>query len=88
MVFDEVIIDAPPLDVTEDAVVLVSASDKAVMVVRWAHTPRERARAIAADLAVEGKLGGVIMTLADRRRMPRSAYQPRYGHRIGAAAHV
>lgn len=76
--FDHLIVDGPPIDVTEDAEVLLRAADTAVLALRWGHTPRCRARAIAERLARQDKLGAVMLTRIDLKRTPRYGPQASY----------
>jgi len=71
LAFDHVVVDAPPMDVTEDASVLLRTADTAVLALRWGRTPRCLARRMAARLAAHGKLGAVMLTRVNPARTPR-----------------
>ena len=71
LTFDHVVVDAPPMDVTEDASVLLRTADTAVLAVRWGRTPRCLARRMGARLAAQGKLGAVMLTRVNLARAPR-----------------
>lgn len=67
------------MDVTEDAGALIRAADTAVLAVRWGHTPRHRARSMAASLATHGKLGAVMLTRVNLARTPRLGAHASHG---------
>ncbi|MBV9251566.1 MAG: hypothetical protein JO227_20240 [Acetobacteraceae bacterium] len=73
--FDAVILDAPPLMPVPDAALLALLADMTLMVVRWGST---RAAVFGAalqrlrDLNIE--VGGVILTMVDRKSYSRSDY--------------
>ncbi|MFC0284302.1 GumC family protein [Camelimonas abortus] len=81
-VFDEVIVDAPPLDVTEDAAAVLQSADVAVLAVRWARTPRLAAVDAAARIRRAGKPCAVMLTQVDFSRLPGSG--PFASHGAGA----
>lgn len=78
LAFDHVVVDAPPMDVTEDASMLLRTADTAVLALRWGRTPRGLARRMGARLAAHGKLGAVMLTRVNPARTPR--YGPPGAH--------
>jgi len=86
-VFDAVIIDAPPILGLVDARIICSYTDGIILVTRAGHTPLEDLReAKDAVLQGDGKLIGIVLNMADRRKAYASSYYSsryynRYYHR-------
>jgi capsular exopolysaccharide synthesis family protein len=86
-VFDAVIIDAPPILGLVDARVLSAYTDGIILVTRAGHTPIEVLReAKDAVMAGQGKLIGIVLNMADRKKAYGSSYYNsryynRYYHR-------
>ncbi len=78
--FDLIILDSAPLLAVSDTRNLCRLADKVLMVVRWQHTPKAAvALAIRQILAAGGNMAGVLLTMADMKRLPAlagSAYYP------------
>ncbi|MFH1115070.1 MAG: polysaccharide biosynthesis tyrosine autokinase [Pseudomonadota bacterium] len=86
-VFDTVIIDAPPILGLVDARILSGYSDGIILVIRAGHTPLEVLReAKDAVLHGHGRLIGIVLNMADRKKAYGSSYYNsryynRYYHR-------
>ncbi|MGB2987330.1 MAG: polysaccharide biosynthesis tyrosine autokinase, partial [Phycisphaerae bacterium] len=78
-VYDEVIVDSPPVLVSSNAVVLATLVDEVVLVLRAGKSTREEARAARRCLAgVGSKLVGVILNAVDPKKSPYSYYRYPY----------
>jgi len=86
-VFDAVIIDAPPILGLVDARILSAYADGIILVTRAGHTPLEVLReAKDAVLGGQGRLIGIVLNMADRKKAYGSSYYNsryynRYYHR-------
>jgi polysaccharide biosynthesis transport protein len=78
--FDLIILDSAPLLAVSDTRNLCRLADKVLMVVRWQHTPKAAVSlAIRQILAAGGNMAGVLLTMADMKRLPHlagTAYYP------------
>jgi len=67
--YDLVVLDTPPAAIVADALQLCGMIDAAIMVVKWASTPRYLVQdAIKKLRAVRAPLAGVVMAQVDGRR--------------------
>ncbi len=74
-----VILAAPPILATHEALALADEADWVVLAVRWSSTPRQAAAAAMADLA-EGDVGvSIVLTDAAPRRQALYDYNGRLG---------
>ena len=73
--FDMIIIDTSPIVEVADAQALFSKGDLTILLVRWQQT-RRRAVAQALRLigAGGGRIGGLLLSMADPRRVPHYGY--------------
>jgi capsular exopolysaccharide synthesis family protein len=81
--YDHVVFDSPPVLSVADAIVLASAVDATLLVVRAGRTPRESLRLAVAKLARGGtRLVGVVLNDLDPERSRYDQYRY-YGHEAG-----
>jgi capsular exopolysaccharide synthesis family protein len=84
--FNVVIVDAPPLLPVTDGAIIATASDGAILVVRWGKTTREQlAAATAAITQVDGVVLGTVMNFVPSSRR-RYGYKYNYGYGYGYGA--
>jgi capsular exopolysaccharide synthesis family protein len=75
-VYDYIIIDAPPLGVVADPLIISSYSDLTVLIVREKYTLKENLHELE-DMYTEGKLKNVVMVVNDVR-LDRKGYKNAY----------
>ncbi len=81
--FNVVIVDAPPLLPVTDGAIVTTASDGAILVVRWGKTTREQlAAASKAITQVDGEILGTVMNFVPTSRR-RYSYKYNYGYGYG-----
>ncbi|MEM8971251.1 MAG: polysaccharide biosynthesis tyrosine autokinase [Pseudomonadota bacterium] len=76
--FDLVIVDAPPVSPVIDSVVLSSAIEKVLFVVRWRSTPRQLVSRAISSLEGQGhkKVAGILLNRVNLQSL--SSYSPYY----------
>lgn len=73
--FELVVIDSPPLVAVADSRLLAPQADAAVLVVRWAATPRQVVALAAKQLAEAGaNISGVVLSLVDSKKHARYGF--------------
>jgi len=79
--FDYILIDAPPVLATPDAVAMVPIVDYCVLVVRWGKTAWETIRNALRMLAdADAKIAGIAVSRIDRKRFAANGFPSgRYG---------
>jgi capsular exopolysaccharide synthesis family protein len=75
-VYDYIIIDAPPLGVVADPLIISSYSDLTVLIVREKYTLKENLHELE-DMYTEGKIKNVVMVINDVR-LDRKGYKNAY----------
>jgi capsular exopolysaccharide synthesis family protein len=82
--FDMIIIDTPPAGPVIDPVVVSQLSDKIVLIVRWAVTPRELVKQCVQQLSGHRKIAGIAFNHVDEnqaQKYGKYAYSYYYGSR-------
>jgi exopolysaccharide transport family protein len=82
--FDIIIIDTPPAGPVIDPVVVSQLSDKIVLIVRWAVTPREMVKQCVQQLSGHRKIAGVAFNYVNEhqaQKYGKYAYSYYYGSR-------
>jgi capsular exopolysaccharide synthesis family protein len=82
--FDMIIIDTPPAGPVIDPVVVSQLSDKIVLIVRWAVTPREMVKQCVQQLSGHKKIAGVAFNHVNEQQAQKYgkyAYSYYYGSR-------
>jgi capsular exopolysaccharide synthesis family protein len=82
--FDMIIIDTPPAGPVIDPVVVSQLSDKIVLIVRWAVTPRELVKQCVQQLSGHRKIAGIAFNHVDENQAQKHgkyAYSYYYGSR-------
>ena len=73
--FELVVIDSPPLVAVADSRLLAPQVDAAILVVRWAVTPRQVVALAAKQLAEAGaNISGVVLSLVDSKKHARYGF--------------
>jgi Mrp family chromosome partitioning ATPase len=73
--FELVVIDSPPLVAVADSRLLAPQVDAAILVVRWAATPRQVVSLAAKQLAeARANITGVVLSLVDSRKHARYGF--------------
>ncbi len=73
--FELVVIDSPPLVAVADSRLLAPQADAAILVVRWAATPRQVVALAAKQLAEAGaNISGVVLSLVDSKKHARYGF--------------
>ena len=73
--FDMIIIDTSPIVEVADAQALFSKGDLTVLLVRWQQTRRRAvAQALRLIAAGGGRIGGLLLSMADPKRVPHYGY--------------
>lgn len=73
--FELVVIDSPPLVAVADSRLLAPQVDAAILVVRWATTPRQVVSLAAKQLAeARANITGVVLSLVDARKHARYGF--------------
>jgi capsular exopolysaccharide synthesis family protein len=84
--FDYVVIDAPPLLLVVDTLVLATIADKVLVIVAWDHTPRANISAAFKLLGPEAhRVAGIVLNKVDLAKMPEYGYG-RYRYQLLASA--
>ncbi|MFO1156653.1 MAG: polysaccharide biosynthesis tyrosine autokinase [Rhodospirillales bacterium] len=73
--FELVVIDSPPLVAVADSRLLAPQADAAILVVRWAVTPRQVVALAAKQLAEAGaSIAGTVLSLVDSKKHARYGF--------------
>jgi len=73
--FELVVIDSPPLVAVADSRLLAPQADAAILVVRWAVTPRQVVALAAKQLAEAGaSIAGAVLSLVDSKKHARYGF--------------
>jgi len=84
--FDLIIIDSPPVGIVSDALVLSTQADATLMVLRWAHTPRQALSVAIEKLgSISTDIAGVVLSHVQLKQLPQ--YGSIYGRLDGAKSY-